>query len=470
MSKVRIPQQDPKERIKNFNEVALGLSEEQALAEAKRCLSCKKALCVPGCPVEIDIPAFISLIKEKRYVEALMKIKEKNSLPAVCGRVCPQEDQCEKACVLARKKIPIGIGYLERFVADFDLRQRQKRPDGEIKKTEPDSIKTKVAVIGSGPAGLTCAADLAKMGYEVTVFESLHKPGGVMVYGIPEFRLPKNIVDTEIKNIGRLGVRIEEDFLVGKTLSMDELRQEGYKAFFIGTGAGLPYFLDIKGENLNGVYSANEFLTRVNLMKSFAFPDYDTPVRIGEKVAVIGAGNVAMDSARCSLRLKAKEVTIVYRRTEAEMPARAEEIERAKEEGIKFELLVNPVEILGNSEGWVESMVCMRNKLGEPDASGRKRPVPIPGSEFTMKVDTIICAIGQGPNPLLLKTVKDLKLNKHGNIETDENLQSSVKGVFAGGDIVTGAATVISAMGAGKKAARGIDSYLKSKKSQVDSR
>jgi glutamate synthase (NADPH/NADH) small chain len=447
MNKIRMPEQDPGKRIANFKEVALGLTREQVIEEADRCLSCKKAFCVKGCPVEIDIPAFISLIKEEKYLEAFYKIKEKNSLPAVCGRVCPQEDQCEKACVLAKKGMAIGIGYLERFVSDYAMKHIIKT---EQSGNQPDEEKSpgsrggrKVAVIGSGPAGLTCAADLAKMGHSVTVFESLHKPGGVMRYGIPEFRLPKSIVDFEISNIEKLGVSVETNFLAGKTGTIDDLRSEGFEAFFIGTGAGLPYFLGIDGENLNGVYSANEFLTRVNLMNAFRFPEYDTPVQAGKNVCVIGAGNVAMDSARCALRLGAERVTIVYRRTEGEMPARQEEIERAKEEGINFELLTAPIKIVADSSGWVKSMICQRNRLGEPDESGRRRPVPIEGSQVTLNTDMVICAIGQGPNPLLLKTLPDLKVNKKGNIEADPECRTSCDDIFAGGDIVTGAATVI---------------------------
>jgi len=450
--------QDPNIRIKNFNEVALGLTEEEAVSEAKRCLKCKKALCVGGCPVEIDIPSFIEHIAKGEFAKALDKIREKNSLPAVCGRVCPQEDQCEKACVLSNKKIPIGIGDLERFAADWGMgrQTRDHRP-----KTVDRKINEKVAVIGSGPAGLTCAGDLARKGYDVTILESLHKPGGVLIYGIPEFRLPKNIVGIDVDFVKNLGVKIETNYLVGKTKTIDELKEDGYKAFFIAIGAGLPYFLGVDGENLNGIYSANEFLTRTNLMKSYLFPEYDTPIRVGERVAVIGAGNVAMDSARSALRLGAKDVYIIYRRTEEEMPARIDEIRRAKEEGIRFELLTNPTKFLGNADGWVNEVELLKNKLGEPDSSGRRRPVPIKGSEFRMKIDTVICAIGQGSNPLLPATLAKLKLNDDGNIIADERLMTSINGVFAGGDIVTGAATVIEAMGAGKKAAGSIDQYLR---------
>jgi len=449
--------QDPKERIKNFEEVASGFTEEEAVKEAKRCLMCKKPSCVAGCPVEINIPGFIKAIEKRNFDDALNLLKEKNSLPAVCGRVCPQEDQCEKMCLLGKKGKAINIGALERFAADRELNQARG-----IRQQASEKKGKKVAVIGSGPAGLTCAADLAKMGYEVTIFESLHKPGGVLIYGIPEFRLPKRIIEKETGYIESLGVLFELNILIGKSVTIEALRKKGYKAFFIGTGAGLPHFVGIPGEELNGVYSANEFLTRINLMKAYLFPEYDTPVKIGNKVAVIGAGNVAMDSARCAKRLGAKEVFIVYRRTENEMPARIDEIENAKEEGIKFELLTNPLRIFGNENGWVKKMECIRNRLGEPDESGRKSPVPINGSQFIMDVDTVVCAIGQGPNPLLLSTIKDLRLTKKKNIDADpETGVTSVEDIFAGGDIVTGAATVIEAMGAGKRAARSIDAYLK---------
>jgi len=458
-------EQQPEARTKNFNEVALGLSEEEAVREAKRCLNCKKASCVGGCPVEIDIPAFIYYVVKRDFKSALDKIREKNSLPAICGRVCPQEDQCERVCILAKKKAPINIGALERFVADWALAHETTQDTSHktqvTRHKSQDTRHKKVAVIGSGPAGLTCAGDLAKAGYGVTIFESLHKPGGVLVYGIPEFRLPKKIVETEVEYLESLGVSVEENMLIGKTKTVGDLRQEGFRAFFIGTGAGLPYFLGVEGENWNGIYSANEFLTRANLMKAYLFPEYDTPVRVGQRVGVIGAGNVAMDSARCAKRLGAREVFIIYRRTEGEMPARIEEIKRAKEEGIIFELLTNPLKFFGDEKGWLTEAECIRNRLGEPDSSGRRRPMPIKGSEFRMKLDTVVCAIGQGPNPLLLQTLPDLKLNEDSNIIVDDNLMTSIGGVFAGGDIVTGAATVISAMGAGKRAARSIDGYLK---------
>ncbi|NLY76198.1 MAG: NADPH-dependent glutamate synthase [Firmicutes bacterium] len=454
-----IPKQDPKVRSKNFDEVALGYTEEQALAEASRCLNCKKPLCVQGCPVEIDIPGFIMKIKEKDFLGAAAKIKEKNSLPAVCGRVCPQENQCEKHCILGKKGEPVAIGALERFAADREAAAPEK-PIPPIKK-----INCKAAIIGAGPAGLTCAADLALQGFDVTIFESLHEPGGVLQYGIPQFRLPKDIVTREVDYIKKLGVEIKTSVLVGQTVTVQELVEQGYDTVFIGTGAGLPYFLNIPGENLNGVYSANEFLTRVNLMKAYRFPEYDTPVRIGERVAVIGGGNVAMDAARTSLRLGAKEVYIVYRRSRAELPARHEEIENAEEEGIIFKLLHNPTRIIGNDQGEVAALECIRMELGEPDASGRRRPIPIPDSEFQFPVDNVIVAIGQGPNPILLRTTPGLKLNKWGYIETDpETLATSLPGVYAGGDIVTGAATVIAAMGAGKKAAKQMVEYCKQKK------
>ncbi len=455
-------EQDPKERIKNFNEVPYGYSEEEAVEEASRCLQCKNPPCVKGCPAEIDIPGFITAIKERRFADAIAVIKNTNNLPAVCGRVCPQEDQCEKMCVLIKTGKPINIGSLERFAAD---RERENILETEKKGTAARNKLEKVAVIGAGPGGLTCGADLAKMGYRVTVFEALHKPGGVLTYGIPEFRLPKDIVEEEVDEIRKLGVDIKLNYVIGKIKTIEDLRKDGFKAFFIATGAGLPYFLGIPGESLNGVYSANEFLTRANLMKAYRFPEYDTPINVGRKVAVIGAGNVAMDSARCAVRLGAEKVYIVYRRTEAEMPARIEEIHRAKEEGIEFRLLTSPIRILGDEEGDIKKMVCLKNKLGEPDESGRRRPVPIEGSEFEMGIDTVVVAVGTGPNPLLLKTIKGLALNRKGYIETDEKGQTNMEDIFAGGDIVTGSATVIAAMGAGKQAAREIDKYIKSGRS-----
>jgi len=447
------------ERVKSFFEVALGFSEEEAKEEASRCLQCKEPPCIKGCPVGIDIPAFIKLIKEGKQKEALEKIKEKNNLPAVCGRVCPQEDQCEAVCVLNKKKIPINIGALERYAADYE--NVTKSPSHQV--TSVKKISAKVAVVGSGPAGLTCAADLAKMGYQVTLFESLHVPGGVLVYGIPEFRLPKKIVGNEIEYIKGLGVDIKTDTLIGYTYTLEELFKEGFRAIFIAVGAGLPQFLGIVGENLDRVYSANEFLTRVNLMKAYKFPEYATPINIGKKVAVIGGGNVALDCARAALRL-GREVTLVYRRTEKEMPGRIEEVENAKTEGVVFKFLTQPVKILGDEKGFVKGLECIRMELGEPDESGRKRPVPLKNSNFILGVDTVIVAIGQSPNPLLARVSAGLKTNKDRTIAVEKNFMTSLLGVFAGGDIITGADTVISAMAAGKKAALAIDRYIKWKK------
>lgn len=452
-------EQDAKARIKNFNEVPYGYNEEEAVAEASRCIQCKNPPCVKGCPVEINIPAFIKAIKERKFPDAINIIKATNNLPAVCGRVCPQEDQCEKLCILGKKGKPVNIGNLERFAADWS------RDNKGASSTSPKTGKTdgvKVAVIGAGPSGLTCASDLARMGYKVTVFEALHKSGGVLTYGIPEFRLPKDIVMNEVAEIAATGVEIKHNYVIGKIKKIADLRKEGYKAFYVASGAGLPYFLDIPGENLNGVYSANEFLTRVNLMKAYKFPEYDTPIKVGKKVAVVGAGNVAMDSARSALRLGAEHVYIVYRRAEEEMPARLDEIHHAKEEGIEFHLLTTPVKIIGDATGEVKKLLCIKNELGEPDDSGRRRPVPIKGSDFEIEIDTVIVAVGNGPNPILLETIDGLKLNRRGNIEADEETgKTSVEDVFAGGDIVTGAATVIAAMGAGKLAARAIDKFLR---------
>ncbi|MBE3578536.1 MAG: glutamate synthase small chain [Caldanaerobacter sp.] len=460
--KDRVPmrEQDPKVRIKNFDEVALGYTEEEAILEASRCLQCPNPTCVAGCPVHVRIPEFIKAITERKFEEAYKIITSTNSLPAVCGRVCPQEEQCEKNCILNRIGKPIAIGRLERFVADYAL---QNNIEEEVK---PEKKNKKVAIIGSGPAGLTCAGDLLKMGYDVTIFEALHALGGVLTYGIPEFRLPKRIVEAEIERLKKLGAKVETNVVVGKTVTIDELmEEEGFEAVFIGTGAGLPRFMGIPGENLNGVYSANEFLTRINLMKAYKFPEYDTPIAVGKRVAVIGGGNVAMDAARSALRLEGvEEVIVVYRRSKEEMPARAEEIEHAIEEGIKFEFLANPIRINGTEDGWVKSMDVIRMKLGEPDSSGRRRPIEIPGSEFTMEVDTVIMALGTSPNRLIPSTTKDIQVQKWGGIITDEDGRTSRPGVFAGGDAVTGAATVILAMGAGKKAAKAIDEYLRNKK------
>lgn len=464
LTKRKMPEQPPKERVKNFDEVALGYSEEDAMAEAERCLSCKNPACRKGCPVGIDIPTFIKYIKDGNYDDAFKTIKEYSSLPAICGRVCPQEEQCEKFCVLGKKGESVAIGRLERFVAD-----RAKEKGQKVAQVEYAADAQKVAIVGSGPAGLTCAGYLAKKGYKVTVFEALHLPGGVLSYGIPEFRLPKEeVVLPEIDNLRKMGVEIVVNAVIGKTITVDELMdEEGYDAVFISTGAGLPHFMNIPGESLNGVYSANEFLTRCNLMKAYRFPYSGTPIHVGKNVAVVGGGNVAMDAARTALRLGADNVYVVYRRSEAELPARLEEVHHAKEEGIQFKLLSNPVAVIGNENGWVKGLECVRMELGEPDVSGRRRPVEVPNSNFELEVDTVIIAIGQGPNPLVQATTKGLETNKRGNIIADpETGATSRPGVFAGGDIVTGAATVILAMGAGKKAATAIDEFLKTKKAE----
>lgn len=450
-------EQDPVQRRRNFDEVALGYSPEEAVKEAERCIQCKHPRCVEGCPVHVQIPQFIKLIKEGRFGEAAEKIKQTNNLPAICGRVCPQEEQCESRCVLNNKGQSVAIGRLERFAADYQMQKGVPDPVLPAKRGK------KVAVVGSGPAGLTAAADLAKLGYDVTIFEVFHEPGGVLAYGIPEFRLPKALVRQEIDGLRRLGVEIVTNVVIGNTLTIDDLFEDGYQAVFIGTGAGLPKFMNIPGEGLNGVYSANEYLTRINLMKAYMFPKADTPIKKGRKVAVIGGGNVAMDAARCALRLGADEVHIVYRRSEAEMPARAEEIHHAKEEGIIFDLLVNPTRIIGDN-GRVTGMECMRMELGEPDASGRRRPVPVKGSEFIMDVDTVIMALGTTPNPLIAATTSGLATQPWGGIIVDEDTGATSRpGVYAGGDAVTGAATVILAMGAGKKAAAAIHRYLEEK-------
>lgn len=460
VDRVPMPSREPEERKKEFSEVALGYTPEMASAEASRCLDCKVPQCVKGCPVEINIPGFIKAISEGDMAKSAEILKDKNNLPAVCGRVCPQESQCEARCIVGIKGEPVAIGRLERYVADWE---RENNTNKSEKKT--NSPKEKVAIVGSGPAGLTAAADLAKLGYQVTVFEALHTPGGVLMYGIPEFRLPKDIVEKEIDFIRSLGVDIQVNAVIGKSSTVDELLEDGYEAVFIATGAGLPNFMNIPGENLNGVYSANEFLTRTNLMKAYKFPEYGTPIKVGKKVAVIGAGNVAMDAARTALRLGAEESYIVYRRSAEEMPARHEEVEHAEEEGVQFKLLTSPVAYKGDENGNLISMTLQKFELGEPDASGRRRPVAIPDSEYEMEIDTVIVAIGQGPNPLVPRTTPGLVLTKRGNIQADEETgQTSRENIFAGGDIVTGAATVILAMGAGKRAARAIDQYLQKQK------
>jgi glutamate synthase (NADPH/NADH) small chain len=449
-------EQAPAERIKNYDEVPYGYTPEQAMAEAKRCLDCGRPLCVDGCPVNVNIPAFLKLTAEGDFRGAINIIKETNALPAVSGRVCPQEEQCEGKCALAKRFESVAIGRLERFAADWEAAEGSP----SIPELPPPTGK-KVAVVGCGPAGITVAADLAKKGHHVTIFEALHEPGGVLVYGIPEFRLPKAIVRREVEYVCRLGVKLVKNFVVGATETVDELLEE-YDAVFLGTGAGLPWFLNIPGENLNGVYSANEYLTRANLMKAYLFPQYDTPIARGRHVATIGGGNVAMDSARTALRLGAEQSTIVYRRSRQEMPARSEEIHHAEQEGVRFELLTTPIAFQGDKNGWVKEIECIRNELGEPDASGRRRPVPIKDSNFRIPIDIAVLAIGQSPNPLIPKTTPDLKTGKDGVVIIDnETGKASKKGVFAGGDVATGGATVILAMGQGKKAAKAIDDYLK---------
>ena len=458
LNRVPVREQDPKVRATNFDEVCLGYNMEEAMEEASRCINCKNAKCIQGCPVSINIPAFVKAVKEGKITEAADIIAESSALPAICGRVCPQETQCEGKCIRGIKGDPISIGKLERFVADYS------REHGYVPKKPETTNGKKVAIIGSGPAGLTCAGDLAKLGYEVTIFEALHEPGGVLTYGIPEFRLPKDeVVQKEIDNVRKLGVKIECNVVIGKSVTIDQLmEEEGFEAVFIGSGAGLPKFMGIPGENAVGVFSANEFLTRNNLMKAFR-DDYDTPIFRGTKVAVVGGGNVAMDAARTALPLGATTY-IVYRRSEAELPARVEEVHHAKEEGIIFHLLTNPTEILEDEKGWVKGMKCVRMELGEPDASGRRRPVVIPDSEFTLDVDTVIMALGTSPNPLISSTTEGLEINKWKCIVAEEtNGQTSKNGVFAGGDAVTGAATVILAMEAGKAGAKGIHEYLSNK-------
>lgn len=463
--KHEMPTQDPKVRARNFSEVALGYTEEMAINEAQRCLNCKNMPCVKGCPVNINIPDFITLVKQGDFEGAYKIISKTSSLPAVCGRVCPQETQCESKCTLGIKFEPVGIGRLERFVADYHNKNNKEAP------VKPESNGKKVAVIGSGPSGLTCAGDLAKLGYEVTVFEAFHTAGGVLVYGIPEFRLPKAIVAKEVEGLKALGVKVETNIVIGKTLTIDELFGMGFKAVFIGSGAGLPNFMNIPGESLKGVYSANEFLTRSNLMKAY-LDNPTTPIMKGGKVAVVGGGNVAMDAARTALRLGAEKVYIVYRRSMDELPARREEVEHAEEEGIEFKLLCNPIEILGynnpenprdEKNGFVIGMKCVKMELGAPDEKGRRRPIEIPNSEFTLDVDTVVMSIGTSPNPLIKSTTEGLEVNNRGGIVVNEDGLSSIEGVYAGGDAVTGAATVISAMGAGKTAAKAIDEYLSKK-------
>lgn len=463
----KMPTQKACERIRNFNSVTLGFSENQAIIEAERCIGCKVPLCVKDCPVGIDIPGFINYIKNEEFDRAIRLIKQKNNLPAICGRVCPQEDLCEKICILSKKDKPVAIGALERFVADWQLNYRlqatgYRLQDTGYKLQAKKKKLLKVAVIGSGPAGLTCAADLAKLGYMVTIFEALHEPGGVLTYGIPEFRLPKKIVQQEVGYVKNLGVEFRLNIIIGRTLTIKKLFKQSFAAMFIGSGAGLPRFLDIPGENLNRIYSANEFLTRCNLMKAYRFPEYDTPINIGKRVCIIGGGNVAIDAARVALRLKTSEVKVLYRRTEREMPARIEEIEYAKQEGIKFKFLTTPKRFIGDDKDYcgVRQIECIKMKLGKPDESGRRRPVAIPNSEFLVDADTVVIAIGQMPHPLLTKATPGLKIGAYGQILVDKKGGTSIEGVFAGGDITTGADTVISAMTAGKKAALAIDKYV----------
>ena len=458
LTKVPMPEQDPNVRNKNFDEVALGYTAEMDMEEATRCLNCKNKPCVNGCPVNVPIPEFIEKVAAGDFEGAYEVITSENALPAICGRVCPQENQCEGKCVRGIKGEPVGIGRMERFVADYHM-ANAKPAEANIEKNGK-----KVAVVGSGPAGITCAGELIKKGYDVTVFEALHKAGGVLSYGIPEFRLPKALVAKEIKSVEDLGVKIETNVIVGRSVTIDELMEEGYEAVFVGSGAGLPRFLNIPGENLLGVYSANEFLTRVNLMKGYKFPETPTPVKIGKRVAVVGAGNVAMDAARTAKRLGAEEVYIVYRRSEEEAPARLEELHHAKEEGIIFKFLNNPAAIVGDENGWVKGMEVIEQQLGEPDASGRRRPEPIEGSNYVLDVETVVIAIGQSPNPLIRQTTPGLECQKWGGIiVNEETMESSKENVYAGGDTVTGAATVILAMGAGKRAAAAIDEKLSAK-------
>lgn len=455
---VEMPKQEPEERIHNFEEVAKGYPEEMAVEEALRCLTCPNPQCIKGCPVNIDIPLFISHIKEGDFEKAIKVLKDKNALPAICGRVCPQENQCQQFCVLGVRGDPIAIGRLERFAADWEMESGVGNPD------KPDPTGRRVAVVGSGPAGLTAAAELAKLGHDVEIFEALHMAGGVLMYGIPQFRLPKEIVQAEIDYVKSLGVEIHLDSMIGRIYTVSDLFEEGFDAVFIGSGAGLPRFLHLPGENLNGIYSANEFLIRTNLMRAYMFPEYDTPINVGKIVAVIGGGNVAMDSARCALRLGAEEVIIAYRRGRDELPARLEEVENAEEEGIEFMFLTNPVRFIGDERDHVKQMELIRMELGEPDSSGRRRPVPIEGSEFKIDVDTVVIAIGQTPNPIIQRTTPGLETTRWNTIVVDEETgRTSIEGVYGGGDVVSGTATVISAMGAGKKAAQAIHEYVMGK-------
>lgn len=460
-SRQKMPEREPEERNKDFNEVNLGLDGKLAIQEARRCLDCAKPQCVLGCPVGIDIPTFIKLIEIGDFVQSVRKIRETNSLPAICGRVCPQEIQCETVCNLKKATgVPVAIGNLERFVSDYESMK------GEVYIPQiPPSTEHKVAVIGAGPAGLTVAGELARKGHEITIFEALHEAGGVLVYGIPEFRLPKSTLESEVDYLKKLGVELKTNFIVGLTATIEDLKNDGYEAFFIGSGAGLPTFMRIPGENLIGVYSANEYLTRVNLMRAYEFPKYDTPVYLGKRAAVIGGGNVAIDSVRTAKRLGAKPATIVYRRSRVEMPARVEEVKHAEEEGIEFHFLTAPIRYRGDEKGRVKAMECIRMRLGEPDSSGRRRPVPIEGSEFTKEVNLVVVAIGQSPNPLIPQTTPQLKVGKWGNVEVDwDTMATSMEGVYAGGDIIRGGATVILAMGDGRVAASEIDKYLNNRR------
>jgi len=454
LKRVPVRKRPPEIRKLSFDEVSLGYDGEEAMAEASRCLKCPSPFCVKGCPVQIEIPAFIEFIKKGDFSGAIDKIKEKNSLPGICGRVCPQELQCEAECVFGKRGVPIAIGALERFVADYELKKGVKLPE------KAKSTGKSVAVVGSGPAGLTAAGELAKLGHDVTIFEALHLPGGVLVYGIPEFRLPKSIVKAEVEYVSRLGAEVRTNIIIGRTLTADDLFESGYDAVFIGTGAGSPWFMRIPGENLNGIYSANEFLTRCNLMKAYAFPEYDTPIHRGKRVAVIGGGNAAMDAARTALRLGGEDVDIIYRRSREEMPARAEEVKNAEEEGIRLELLANPIRYLGSKDGWIERVECLRMELGPPDESGRRRPIPMKGSEYQTPIDLAVVAIGQGPNPLIAQTTSGLKVGEDERIVADANGKTSRDRIWAAGDIASSEGTVIHAMGNAKKAAFAIHGYL----------